>query len=421
MQTTVMQRKARPSRLMLFATAGLMLTALAVYATLDVGAPNDGLSEPTRAPTARAGNAYEALAALAAEAVEVRLEGGRPLVSVLAAEPRDIDTVVEIGHLPLAATIVERVRSALTLGQLAVPREREGTFYRQIIAVANLLALRMSHPRDKSTAEALLATTVGIELSNLLINDAQTIAGLAAGGRVQSIITMTALRILEARTWSPDDLLTLMRLDGPSKTAEALSASIRNAYQQLLLDTAAMAQEHAWPVSRYAYHPNRTKRWWLSAMSPVLTSLNDGDVAGAYIKGRRQSETCPSGPLERNSLGCRMAEAIAGTLIQDIAAATEARMRSDQFRLRCALELYRVEHEKLPGSLDELATTGLAKPPTDPWSAAPYRYDLRRAVLYSIGPNQTDEHGSYSRPLAKLGQQDDFGISLGNEALAPTR
>jgi hypothetical protein len=56
---------------------------------------------------------------------------------------------------------------------------------------------------------------------------------------------------------------------------------------------------------------------------------------------------------------------------------------------------YRAERGEYPRQLDDQRPEELAAVPLDPYDGKPIRYlhDEREALLYSIGPNQTDDHG----------------------------
>ncbi|MAT71253.1 MAG: hypothetical protein CMJ58_17215 [Planctomycetaceae bacterium] len=61
-----------------------------------------------------------------------------------------------------------------------------------------------------------------------------------------------------------------------------------------------------------------------------------------------------------------------------------------------ALRAYRLEHDELPGTLEELVPDYLPSVPLDPFDGQPLRYrrESQRYTLYSVGGNQTDDGGS---------------------------
>ena len=81
-----------------------------------------------------------------------------------------------------------------------------------------------------------------------------------------------------------------------------------------------------------------------------------------------------------------------------VMALTELRM----IRIIFALERFRLAHVALPDSLDTLAPLYLREIPLDPWSAEPFHYrrEGRDYVLYSVGPDNTDDGGNSAEPWA---------------------
>jgi hypothetical protein len=75
-----------------------------------------------------------------------------------------------------------------------------------------------------------------------------------------------------------------------------------------------------------------------------------------------------------------------------------------QASLRCAIvalavERYRIAHGHWPDSLNSLVPDFLAKVPLDPYDAKPLRYRRLKdgVVIYSIGPDETDDGGNLER------------------------
>ncbi len=64
-------------------------------------------------------------------------------------------------------------------------------------------------------------------------------------------------------------------------------------------------------------------------------------------------------------------------------------------RIILAAQIYRRTHGKFPTQLKDLVTEGILKlVPVDPYTGlTPFRYDAKRGVLWSVGPNGTDEGG----------------------------
>ena len=77
-----------------------------------------------------------------------------------------------------------------------------------------------------------------------------------------------------------------------------------------------------------------------------------------------------------------------------------------------ALERYRLDHQKWPGSLEELVPTYLAKVPTDPFDGQPLRYRPfdRGVKVYSVGDDGVDNGGALDGP--PVGPGADVGFRL---------
>jgi hypothetical protein len=89
-----------------------------------------------------------------------------------------------------------------------------------------------------------------------------------------------------------------------------------------------------------------------------------------------------------------------------------------QAALRCtiaalAAERYRLANGKLPGSLAELVPAQLRAVPTDPYNGQPVRYRVLGGgvVIYSVGPNGTDDLGNLDRTGTGLAGTD-VGIQM---------
>jgi hypothetical protein len=68
--------------------------------------------------------------------------------------------------------------------------------------------------------------------------------------------------------------------------------------------------------------------------------------------------------------------------------------------IACALERYRLAYGQYPEKLDSLLPTFAQKLPSDPIEGQPFHYrrkDPDHFLLYSIGWNETDDHGTVVR------------------------
>ena len=88
------------------------------------------------------------------------------------------------------------------------------------------------------------------------------------------------------------------------------------------------------------------------------------------------------------------------------------RIRADRAATRTvlALRLYELRHGALPAALQALVGDGILEAvPVDPFADEPLRYSRERRVVWSVGPNETDEGG-----VAKPGSwpEDDFVLPV---------
>jgi hypothetical protein len=90
----------------------------------------------------------------------------------------------------------------------------------------------------------------------------------------------------------------------------------------------------------------------------------------------------------------------------------------DQAYLRCAVvavaaERYRLDHHDWPATLDALVPDYLKAVPADPYDGKPLRYKRLAdgAVVYSVGPDRTDDGGARNRANT-LAQRTDYPFRL---------
>lgn len=88
-------------------------------------------------------------------------------------------------------------------------------------------------------------------------------------------------------------------------------------------------------------------------------------------------------------------------------------------QVACALERHRLAHGRLPATLDGLVPTYLKAVPNDPLAPGRLRYrvseDAQAAVVYSIGPDGTDDGGRERRPGGRrYADGTDITFSLGD-------
>ena len=86
---------------------------------------------------------------------------------------------------------------------------------------------------------------------------------------------------------------------------------------------------------------------------------------------------------------------------------TVARADAQRNLMRLALVMYRYQagHGRLPSKVDELVPDFIPAVPQDPFDGKPLRMKKtdRGLVLYSIGPDMTDNGGAKFEPATKTG------------------
>lgn len=90
----------------------------------------------------------------------------------------------------------------------------------------------------------------------------------------------------------------------------------------------------------------------------------------------------------------------------------QAQVWTDEARVACALERYRLAHGVFPGSLDALSPAYIDALPHDIMNGQPYHYQFRpdgSYLLYSVGWNQTDDGGKvvYKKDYQKSVDYDE--------------
>lgn len=128
----------------------------------------------------------------------------------------------------------------------------------------------------------------------------------------------------------------------------------------------------------------------------------------AVAKGPFSQEIEYPGPQGKNEQFVTALKAMGQSLRFGHFLATETENQHALLVVTLALRAYHNVHGAYPETLDALAPTFVAKVPGDPYNhLAPYCYKRTEGkfLLYSIGPNGTDDHGS---PAAKATGNDNF-------------
>jgi hypothetical protein len=87
---------------------------------------------------------------------------------------------------------------------------------------------------------------------------------------------------------------------------------------------------------------------------------------------------------------------LAPSLVSVVVKTARAQAFVDAARVACAIERYRLASGRVPGALDSLSPTWIARIPNDVMDGKPLRYRVTADggyVVYSIGWNRTDDGG----------------------------
>lgn len=130
-----------------------------------------------------------------------------------------------------------------------------------------------------------------------------------------------------------------------------------------------------------------------------------------------------TGVISRKSRSKSVANVLAGLLLPAISAASAAEDRANidlaLMQTAAALALFQQQTGDYPASLDELTPQLLARPPHDLFTGKPLVYQKTPAgyLLYSLGPNGSDDGGSSDRRQRYLGYEVDSNDQRANAAV----
>jgi hypothetical protein len=148
----------------------------------------------------------------------------------------------------------------------------------------------------------------------------------------------------------------------------------------------------------------------LELTGPLGTYVQNRDAAEEFFawairEARLEAwqRTRPSAPPET---GLGLLKLLTPAVDKALGAADRESLYQRGLEAMLALEQFRCERGDYPELLSELVPRHLAAEPTDPWSGRPLRYrrlDARERgrpayLLYSIGPDGTDNGGAASVP-----------------------
>ena len=131
----------------------------------------------------------------------------------------------------------------------------------------------------------------------------------------------------------------------------------------------------------YAFCPGETLEHSKVRYRDILEKL----TTQAYDQKYNGRENPVVNPLKRNWLG----EKLAAQSVGDFYRWTyKHRFCIRAMRLRCAFEIFKLEHERYPVCLDELVPSVLASIPLDPYDGKPIRYNSDHRYFWTPGPDR---------------------------------
>lgn len=146
----------------------------------------------------------------------------------------------------------------------------------------------------------------------------------------------------------------------------------------------------------FTLQPNTTRRLLAEVCRPAKRAL-----AGTYIQRPQLPYMHEPDPLESdlwlakpNGAGRGLVAQVALSLDPFVCFGFGAVAADRLTRVGLALRQYYNAHHELPPSLDALVPQYLAAVPMDPYDGKPLRYDQSRALVYSVGTDLSDHHGS---------------------------
>jgi hypothetical protein len=153
----------------------------------------------------------------------------------------------------------------------------------------------------------------------------------------------------------------------------------------------------------------------LSRVEQELHAMSDRDKIAS-----RFNKEFPKSP--RRAMGRVVAEKIMSLTAPNISTWPESEVTtvSQMLRIASAINVYRAEHGAYPAQLADLTPKYLATTPVDIFHGAAFRYRWQSDgyVLYSMGPNGTDDGGLshfllfYQAPSDKTKDGDDIAITV---------
>jgi len=151
----------------------------------------------------------------------------------------------------------------------------------------------------------------------------------------------------------------------------------------------AWLDKTAWTLYRLVGLSDADKRayLWHARRGIEICQMPEAKRRGAAAELDADLQKLPPAYMLSRLVGCSMEGVVSADLIN------KAYLRAARTAL--AVERYRLAHDRLPGTLDELVPQFLDAMPKDPFDGKPLRYKLleKGYMVYSIGPDGKDDGG----------------------------
>jgi hypothetical protein len=255
----------------------------------------------------------------------------------------------------------------------------------------------------------------GFEYAEVIYRSAGTVSQLAIARSIQGYFAGVVCAASAASEWPP---ATLTAIGGYGMTVQLgplLIRSIKDEYVAAL-DTARAESADSPALLRWLlYQPNRTERMWSDTLGRAVAAASGGKYVAAY---RFATDTPPvreRAPIfGRNWLGYKVSVPPIESCINSISHVANAELQMQLVRLAANIARYRAEVGAVPASLELLAKRFPDTRIADPWTegTAPLRYDAERGIVYSLGPNRSDEHPQLAEDFETSPTWDDYGVRV---------
>ena len=146
------------------------------------------------------------------------------------------------------------------------------------------------------------------------------------------------------------------------------------------------------PTSRFAYHPNRTKKFYVKIAARAKELLSCDYDKDAWVSFDRESKSALPrlfGRFIPNHVGWYLFVRVFPAYNELVMDLSLGEFGVSASKVVVAAELYRRKTRRRPESLDALVPEFLPSVPTDPFGlGAALKYDAERGVVWTVGRNR---------------------------------